>query len=163
MNSKPTNSRQLDQYDRGILDVLSVEGRLPVTELANRVGLSKTPCQSRLKRLQEEGYIKGFRAELNAQMLGLEHIAFAEVKLKDTTEQALNDFNKEVAKIRDVEQCHMIAGQFDYLIKVRTRDIQAYRRVLGEKISTLPHVMSTSTYVSMQAVKEEGLKPVNPL
>jgi Lrp/AsnC family leucine-responsive transcriptional regulator len=163
LNSKPTNSRQLDQYDRGILDVLSVEGRLPVTELANRVGLSKTPCQSRLKRLQEEGYIKGFRAELNAQMLGLEHIAFAEVKLKDTTEQALNDFNKEVAKIREVEQCHMIAGHFDYLIKVRTRDIQAYRRVLGEKISTLPHVMSTSTYVSMQAVKEEGLKPVNPL
>lgn len=163
MNSKPTNSKQLDQFDRGILDVLSVEGRLPVTELANRVGLSKTPCQSRLKRLQEEGYIKGFRAELNAQMLGLEHIAFAEVKLKDTTEQSLNDFNKEVAKIREVEQCHMIAGQFDYLIKVRTRDIQAYRRVLGEKISTLPHVMSTSTYVSMQAVKEEGLKPVNPL
>jgi Lrp/AsnC family leucine-responsive transcriptional regulator len=157
LNSKSTNSRQLDQYDRSILDVLSVEGRLPVTELANRVGLSKTPCQSRLKRLLEEGYIKGFRAELNAQMLGLEHIAFAEVKLKDTTEQALNNFNAAVAKIPEVEQCHMIAGQFDYLIKVRTTDIQAYRRVLGEKISTLPHVMSTSTYVSMQAVKEEGL------
>jgi len=149
--------RRLDQYDRNILDVLSVEGRLPVTELASRVGLSKSPCQSRLKRLQEEGFIKGFRAELNAQMLGLEHIAFAEVKLKDTTEKALNDFNLAVAKIREVEQCHMIAGQFDYLIKVRTQDIQAYRRVLGEKISTLPHVKSTSTYVSMQAVKEEGL------
>ena len=105
MNSKSTNSRQLDQYDRSILDVLSVEGRLPVTELANRVGLSKTPCQSRLKRLLEEGYIKGFRAELNAQMLGLEHIAFAEVKLKDTTEQALNNFNAAVAKIPEVEQC----------------------------------------------------------
>jgi Lrp/AsnC family leucine-responsive transcriptional regulator len=87
----------------------------------------------------------------------LEHIAFAEVKLKDTTEQALNNFNAAVAKIPEVEQCHMIAGQFDYLIKVRTTDIQAYRRVLGEKISTLPHVMSTSTYVSMQAVKEEGV------
>ena len=157
MNSRDAKSRPLDSFDRAMLDVLSVEGRLPVTELANRVGLSKTPCQSRLKRLQAEGYIKGFRAELNAQLLGLEHIAFAEVKLKDTTEQALNDFNNEVAKIREVEQCHMIAGQFDYLIKVRTTDIQAYRRVLGEKISTLPHVMSTSTYVSMQAVKEEGL------
>lgn len=157
MDSKSHEIRQLDQFDLGILEVLSMEGRIPVTELANRVGLSKTPCQNRLKRLQEEGFIKGFRAELNAQLLGLEHIAFAEVKLKDTTEQALNDFNQAVAEIREVEQCHMIAGQFDYLIKVRTRDIQAYRRVLGEQISTLPHVMSTSTYVSMQAVKEEGV------
>ena len=79
------------------------------------------------------------------------------MKLKDTTEKALSDFNREVAKIREVEQCHMIAGQFDYLIKVRTQDIQAYRRVLGEQISTLPHVMSTSTYVSMQAVIEDGI------
>jgi len=157
LDSKSHEIRQLDQFDLGILEVLSMEGRIPVTELANRVGLSKTPCQNRLKRLQEEGFIKGFRAELNAQLLGLEHIAFAEVKLKDTTEQALNDFNQAVAEIREVEQCHMIAGQFDYLIKVRTRDIQAYRRVLGEQISTLPHVMSTSTYVSMQAVKEEGV------
>ena len=157
MDSKSHEIRQLDQFDLDILEVLSMEGRIPVTELANRVGLSKTPCQNRLKRLQEEGFIKGFRAELNAQLLGLEHIAFAEVKLKDTTEQALNDFNQAVAEIREVEQCHMIAGQFDYLIKVRTRDIQAYRRVLGEQISTLPHVMSTSTYVSMQAVKEEGV------
>jgi len=157
LDSKSHEIRQLDQFDLDILEVLSMEGRIPVTELANRVGLSKTPCQNRLKRLQEEGFIKGFRAELNAQLLGLEHIAFAEVKLKDTTEQALNDFNQAVAEIREVEQCHMIAGQFDYLIKVRTRDIQAYRRVLGEQISTLPHVMSTSTYVSMQAVKEEGV------
>lgn len=157
MDSKEAKIRRLDQFDLIILEILSVEGRLPVTELATRVGLSKSPCQSRLKRLQEEGFIKGFRAELNAQMLGMEHIAFAEVKLKDTTEKALDDFNREVAKIHEVEQCHMIAGQFDYLIKVRTKDIQAYRRVLGEKISTLPHVMSTSTYVSMQAVKESGV------
>ena len=162
MSSESTKNRRLDKYDRSILEVLSVEGRLPVTELANRVGLSKSPCQSRLKRLQEDGFIKGFRAELNAQMLGLEHIAFAEVKLKDTTEKALKEFNLEVAKIHEVEQCHMIAGQFDYLIKVRTKDIQAYRKVLGEKISTLPHVMSTSTYVSMQAVKEQGLLSLDP-
>ena len=157
MGEKLNEKRQLDQFDRNILEVLSQEGRLPVTELANRVGLSKSPCQNRLKRLLEDGFIKGFHAELNPELLGLEHIAFAEVKLKDTTEKALSDFNREVAKIREVEQCHMIAGQFDYLIKVRTKDIQAYRRVLGERISTLPHVMSTSTYVSMQAVKEDGV------
>ena len=157
MGLELNKNRRLDQFDHRILEALSTEGRLPVTELANRVGLSKSPCQSRLKRLQEDGFIKGFRAELNAQLLGLEHVAFAEVKLKDTTEQALNDFNQAISTISEVEQCHMIAGQFDYLIKVRTQDIQAYRRVLGEKISTLPHVKSTSTYVSMQAVKENGV------
>lgn len=149
--------RQLDQFDLHILKVLSHEGRISVTELSDRVGLSKSPCQVRLKRLQSEGYIKGFRAELNAQMLGLEHVAFAEVKLRDTSERSLNAFNAAVGKITEVEQCHMIAGQFDYLLKVRTKDIQAYRRVLGEQISTLPNVMSTSTYVSMQSVKESGM------
>jgi Lrp/AsnC family leucine-responsive transcriptional regulator len=149
--------RQLDQFDLHILKVLSHDGRISVTELSDRVGLSKSPCQVRLKRLQSEGYIKGFRAELNAQMLGLEHVAFAEVKLRDTSERSLNAFNAAVGKITEVEQCHMIAGQFDYLLKVRTKDIQAYRRVLGEQISTLPNVMSTSTYVSMQSVKESGM------
>ncbi|WP_022954719.1 Lrp/AsnC family transcriptional regulator [Leucothrix mucor] len=149
--------RQLDQFDLHILKVLSHDGRISVTELSDRVGLSKSPCQVRLKRLQSEGYIKGFRAELNAQMLGLEHVAFAEVKLRDTSERSLNAFNAAVGKITEVEQCHMIAGQFDYLLKVRTKDIQAYRRVLGEQISTLPNVLSTSTYVSMQSVKESGM------
>ena len=149
--------RQLDQFDLHILKVLSHDGRISVTELSDRVGLSKSPCQVRLKRLQSEGYIKGFRAELNAQMLGLEHVAFAEVKLRDTSERSLNAFNAAVGKITEVEQCHMIAGQFDYLLKVRTKDIQAYRRVLGEQISTLPNVLSTPTYVSMQSVKESGM------
>lgn len=157
MDSNTDITRQLDQFDLHILNVLSHDGRISVTELSDRVGLSKSPCQVRLKRLQSEGYIKGFRAELNAQMLGLEHVAFAEVKLRDTSERSLNAFNLAVGKITEVEQCHMIAGQFDYLLKVRTKDIQAYRRVLGEQISTLPNVLSTSTYVSMQSVKESGV------
>lgn len=150
-------SNPLDRYDRRIIAVLEKDGRLPVTELARRVGLSKSPCQVRLKRLVEDGYILGFKAVLNMAKLDREHVAFTEVKLSDTTEKALAAFNAAVKQIPEVEQCHMIAGPFDFLLKVRTRDITAYRRVLGEAISALPHVANTSTYVSMQAVKDGPL------
>ena len=148
------NDSRLDQHDQKILAELSVDGRMSIAELARRIGLSKTPCQLRLKRLQADGYIKGFRAILDAEKLGQDHVAFVEVKLTDTRETALKGFNAAVSKIPEIEQCHMIAGAFDYLLKVRTTDIHAYRRVLGEVISTLPHVGSTSTHVSMEAVKD---------
>ncbi|WP_420567815.1 Lrp/AsnC family transcriptional regulator [Thalassovita sp.] len=147
----------LDRIDLKILSVLSTDGRIAVTELAKQVGLSKSPCQVRLKRLQEDGYIQGFRAVLDAGKLGLEHVAFAEVKLTDTTETALSAFNAAVMDVPEIEQCHMIAGSFDYLLKIRTSDIQSYRRVLGEVISGLPYVGSTSTHVSMQSVKDTAL------
>ena len=147
---------ELDQFDKKILRELSADGRLSITELSNRIGLSKTPCQLRLRRLIDEGFIEGFRAILSSQKLGLDHIAFVEVKLSDTREEALKSFNDAARKIREIEGCHMIAGRFDYLLKVRTRDIRRYRIVLGEKISTLPFVASTSTNVVMQTVKEDS-------
>ncbi len=147
----------LDHFDLKILEALSEDGRMSVLQLSKRVGLSKTPCQTRLKRLVDEGYILGFRAVLNPQKLGVDHIAFAEVKLSDTREKALEEFNTAVRKIKEVEECHMIAGAFDYLLKVRTSDIRKYRRVLGEKISSLPSVSNTSTFVVMQSVKETGI------
>lgn len=149
-------SDRLDRFDRKILEILAIDGRLPVTELSRRVGLSKSPCQVRLRRLIDKGYILGFRAVLDAAKLGQDHVAFAEVKLTDTRESALAAFNDAVRKVPEIEQCHMIAGSFDYLLKVRTSDIHAYRRVLGEVISNLPHVSSTSTHVSMQAVKDDA-------
>ena len=142
----------MDEYDRKILSVLSVEGRISMTALGERVGLSKTPVTARVKRLEEEGVITGYRATLSASKLGVEHIAFLEVKLSDTREKALDAFNKAVRAIPEVEACHMIAGGFDYLIKVRTPDIFAYRQVLGEQLSRLPNVASTSTYISMQSI-----------
>ncbi len=147
---------ELDRFDRRILDVLSAEGRLPVTELARRVGLSKSPVQARLKRLEAQGVIRGYRALIDVVRLGRDHVAFVEVKLSDTREAALGAFNAGVAAVPEVEECHMIAGDFDYLLKVRARDMVEYRRVLAERISTLPHVSSTSTYVAMQAIKEAG-------
>ena len=146
--------RQLDRFDRMILQVLSTDGRLPVTDLAKRIGMSKTPCQNRLKRLQADGFIVGFRAILDPQKLGQHHVAFTEVTMSDTREAALDAFNKAVQRVPEIEQCHMIAGSFDYLLKIRTTDIQAYRRLLGEIITVLPHVANTSTYVTMQSVKE---------
>lgn len=145
---------QLDRIDRKMLDELTRDGRIPVTELARRVGLSKTPCQLRLRRLQAEGYITGFRAVLDPAKLGREHVAFAEVRLSDTTERSLRAFNAAARAVPEIEECHMIAGSFDYLLKVRTRDMKDYRHVLGEVISALPHVAATSSYVSMEAVKD---------
>ena len=145
---------ELDQFDRRILDVLASDGRISITDLAQKVGLSKTPCQVRFKRLVAEGVIQGFRAVLDAKKLGLDHVAFAEVKLSDTREAALEQFNAGVRSIPEIEECHMIAGGFDYLLKVRTSDIRRYRAVLGEKISNLPNVANTSTFVAMETVKD---------
>lgn len=147
-------SVELDAFDRKMLGVLAENGRITVTELAQVVGLSKTPCQVRLRRLIDTGVITGFKAVLDVAKLGLDHVAFTEVKLSDTRERALEEFNAAVRKIPEVEECHMIASSFDYLLKVRTADIRRYRIVLGEKISSLPHVASTSTFVAMETVHD---------
>src|SRR5690554_4858555 len=134
----------LDSFDRRILAVLSVEGRLPVTELARRVGLSKSPVQARLRRLEGTGVIRGYRALVDQVRLGRDHVAFVEVRLDDTRERALSAFNAAVLRVPEIEQCHLIASSFDYLLKVRCESITAYRHILAEAISTLPHVASTS-------------------
>jgi Lrp/AsnC family leucine-responsive transcriptional regulator len=152
-----TPHSELDRFDRAILDILSFDGRISITDLAARIGLSKTPTQARVKRLEQDGVITGYRAVLDPIRIGRDHVAFVEVRLSDTREAALGAFNAAVRAIPEIEQCHMIAGAFDYLMKVRTRDMTAYRRVLAEQISTLPHVAHTSTYVAMQAVKEGGV------
>lgn len=144
----------LDHFDRKILAALRCDGRMTFTDLAKNVGLSKTPCQMRVRRLVETGVIVGFRAIIDPAKVGLEHVAFTEVKLTDTRETALTEFNAAVRGIPEVEECHMIASSFDYLLKVRTPDIRRYRSVLGEKISSLPFVASTSTFVAMETVRE---------
>ncbi len=147
----------LDAFDRKLLTELSRNGRLPVTELARRIGLSKSPTQARLKRLEAQGYILGYRALLDPEKLDRDHVAFVEVRLTDTREAALAAFNAAVIGVPEIETCHLIAGQFDYLLKIRVRDMRAYREILAEVVSELPHVSSTSTHVSMQAVKDAAL------
>jgi len=150
---------ELDGFDRKIIDVIAVDGRITVTELAKRIGLSKSPTQARLRRLEETGVVRGYRALFDPIMLGRDHVAYVEVKLSDTREAALAAFNAAVTKVPEIEQCHLIAGAFDYLLKVRTGSMSAYRLVLAEKLSTLPYLANTSTYVAMQAVKEEAVAP----
>ncbi|KQS49306.1 MULTISPECIES: Lrp/AsnC family transcriptional regulator [unclassified Sphingomonas] len=145
---------EMDGFDHKLVAALLEDGRMSVTDLAAAVGLSKTPCQVRLRKLIASGVIRGFCAIVDAEKMGLDHVAFAEVKLDDTREQALKAFNAAVRRIPEVEECHMIASSFDYLLKVRTADIRRYRAVLGEKISSLPHVASTSTFVAMETVKD---------
>ena len=153
MNETPL-AVDLDDFDRKILSILRRDGRITFTDLAQQVGLSKTPCQQRVKRLVDSGLIVGFRAIVDPAKVGLDHVAFTEVKLSDTREEALKQFNIAVRQIPEVEECHMIASSFDYLLKVRTPDIRRYRIVLGEKISSLPHVASTSTFVAMETICE---------
>ena len=153
MNETPL-AVDLDDFDRKILAILRQDGRITFTDLAQRVGLSKTPCQQRVRRLVDKGVITGFAAIVDPAKVGLDHVAFAEVKLSDTREAALKQFNAAVRAIPEVEECHMIASSFDYLLKVRTVDIRRYRIVLGEKISSLPHVASTSTFVAMETISE---------
>ena len=150
----PSDRIDLDRFDHAILRELAADGRISATELGRRIGLSKSPTQARMKRLEEQRVITGYRANLDPIRMGQAHVAFVEVRLSDTREAAVQAFNKAVLAVPEVEQCHMIASRFDYLLKVRTTDIQDYRRVLAEKISALPHVASTSTYVAMEAVKE---------
>jgi|TARA_R110002012_G_scaffold91371_3_gene222540 Lrp/AsnC family leucine-responsive transcriptional regulator len=145
---------KMDRFDATILSVLAEDGRISITDLAKRIGLSKSPTQARLKRLEEAGVILGYRALLDPVRLGLDHVAFVEVRLSDTRESALMAFNAAVIEVPEIEQAHMIAGNFDYLLKVRTRDMEAYRKFLGETITALPFVSNTSTYVVMEAVKE---------
>lgn len=156
--SKPNFSEiehvPLDRLDRAILGALAEDARISITDLAARIGLSKSPTQARLRRLEARGVIKGYRALLDPITLGLDHVAFVEVRLTNTREPALAEFNAAVRTVPEIEQAHMIASHFDYLLKVRTRDMADYRRVMGDVISALPHVAATSTFVAMEAVKE---------
>ena len=144
----------IDKIDDQIIRILAKNGRITLSDLAKEVNLSISPCQARLKKLEEKKYILGYHARINYEQLQKAHVAFVEVVLSDTRASALENFNKEVSKLESIEQCHMIAGSFDYLLKVRTKNISEYRLLLAEKISSLPNVASTSTFVSMESVKD---------
>lgn len=144
----------MDRIDHRILAALSRDAQMSMAALSDEVGLSKSPTLARVRRLEREGVITGYRAELNLEKLGLSHIAFVQVTLDNTRSDALNAFNAAVQDHSEIEAAHMIAGGFDYLLKVRTADVVAYRKVLGETIAALPHVAQTSTFVTMETVKD---------
>ncbi|MCP5081662.1 MAG: winged helix-turn-helix transcriptional regulator [Alphaproteobacteria bacterium] len=149
-----------DSIDRRILAELQSNGRLPIVELANRVHLTKTPTAERVKRLERTGVIKGYRADLEPELLGAGHVIIVHVSLTQTSDNALELFNRAVHRIPEIQSCYMLAGQFDYMLKVRTSDITHYRTVLGDQIGKLPGVQQTHSYVALEVVKENATIPV---
>ena len=145
-------STALDRTDRRLLALLQADGRLSIAELARQVHLSATPCLERVRRLERDGYIRGYAADLDPVKLGAGLIAFVEVQLDRTTPDVFNRFRDGVIGLDPVQECHMVAGGFDYLLKVRTADMAGYRRFL-EELAALAGIEQTHTYVVMEEVK----------
>ncbi len=147
-------ARELDAIDRRILDVLQADGRLSIVELAARINLTKTPCAERVRRLERAGIIGGYRAILDPQKVGREHVTVVQVVLSRTSDTSLQEFDDAVRDIPEIQTCLMVAGSFDYLLTVRTRDLAHYRAIYGEKIAKLPHMMHTHSFAVMDTVKD---------
>jgi Lrp/AsnC family leucine-responsive transcriptional regulator len=160
MKSNAPGMANLDSIDLAICDALQHNARLPVVELARQVGLSPTPCTLRIRKLEQDGVISGFYARLNPRALGQALMVFVTVSLKSTDEATLGAFNAAVKPVRQILECHMVGGGFDYLLKIRVRDMGEYRDILGGIIGALPMVESTHSYFVMEEVKESPLLPI---
>ena len=160
MTSSVSRLANLDLIDLILLDALQSDGRLPVVELAKRINLSPTPCTLRMRKLEQDGVISGYHARLNPAALGQALMVFVTVSLKATDEATLKAFNAAVKPVKPILECHMVGGGFDYLLKIRVRDMAEYRDILGGVIGTLPMVESTHSYFVMEEVKESPLLPI---
>lgn len=148
------STRRLDAIDIAILDALQRDGRLPNVALAKAVGLSATPCAERVRALEAAGIIRGYAVDLDAERLDLGLLVFIEVAIDRTSKDAFDAFRDAMVAIRQVQECHMVAGGFDYLVKVRVRDMAAYRAFLGEVLAKVPGIRSTHSYAVMERVKD---------
>ena len=160
-NDKKT--RLLDRIDRNILRHLQDDARLSYVELADKVGLSTSPCLERVKRLEKEGWILGYNARLAANKLQAGLLVFVEISLNYTSNNVFNEFRSAVKKWPEILECHLVSGDFDYLLKIRIADMAAYRELLGEIVQELPGVRDSRTLVAMETVKETSniLIPLN--
>lgn len=156
-----TDFIDLDRIDLRILTELQHNGRLSNVALSKRVNLSPTPCLERVKRLENKGYIKGYHAELNADKLGAGLLVFVQVSLDKTTPDVFSRFRSALTHLDEVQECHMVAGGFDYLLKLRFGDMTSYREFLGKDLATLPGIMQTHTYFVMEEVKHTAAIPLD--
>ncbi len=148
--------KALDRTDYRILEILQKNGRITNVDLAEQVHLSPPPCLERVKRLEREGYIDRYVGILNPYKLNAGLLAFIQVTLHSTASEDLKEFNKAVRRLEQVQECHMVSGGFDYLIKARASDMQAYRDFLGHQLAAIPNLRETHTYVVMQEVKVDN-------
>ena len=148
------DTRDIDDIDRQILKALQDDGRLSNAALARRIGLTSTPCLERVRRLERDGYILGYSARLNPRLLDAGLLVFVEIRLSRNSPSGFRDFRQRVLEVPEILDCHLVSGNFDYLIKARVRDMDAYRQLLGDRLLNLPGVDGSRTYVVMEQVKE---------
>ncbi len=150
----------LDRIDRQLLHILQTEGRLSVAELAERVALSATPCARRLQRLQAQGYIRGWRAVLDRQRLGLGVTVFVNVRLLHHRADAARSFEREIEAMPEVVACHVVSGAFDYLLEVVVPDLAGYERFV-RALQTLDTVQDITSHFAIRAVKQGAPLPLD--
>lgn len=160
MPTDQDSSIVLDKIDAKILRILQRDGRISNLKLAEAVHLSPTAVLERVKRLTRERYILGYEARLNPDKLGAGMLVFIEVVLDRTTHDAMNTFKAAVQVRPEILECHLVAGGFDYLIKTRVANMQAYREFVGSVIWALPGVRETRTYAVMEEVKNSTMLTV---
>nr|WP_315280097.1 Lrp/AsnC ligand binding domain-containing protein [uncultured Acinetobacter sp.] len=153
--------RKLDRIDRMILEILQKQGRIAISELAAMVNLSTTPCSERLKRLERDGIIMGYHARLSPVLLDKRLLVFLEIKLSAKSGDVFEQVARDLADIPEVLECHLISGEFDYLVKARLKEMSAYRKLLGNILKKLPASASSHSYVVMEEVKESSYLDLN--
>ncbi len=153
----------LDMHDLKILDVLQRDGRISVSDLARQINLSSTPCAQRLRKLEMQGYISGYKAVVEPGAIGLDLLVFIQVTLKETDETTLRAFNSAIGRVANVLECHMVGGDFDYLLKARISGMSDYRKLLGGEIGSLPMVQGTHSYFVMEEVKDGTPLPLKSM
>ncbi|GLX80319.1 AsnC family transcriptional regulator [Thalassotalea insulae] len=152
--------KPIDRIDRNILAQLQKDGRLSNVELSKRVGLSPTPCLERVKRLEKDKFITGYQAILNPHKLDAALLVIVEITLTKTSPDVFDDFAKAVHELDVIQECHLVSGDFDFLLKTRVSDMAAYRELLGDTLLRLPAVSESRTYVVMEEVKSSNILPI---
>jgi Lrp/AsnC family leucine-responsive transcriptional regulator len=145
--------KPLDAIDAAILDALQKDGRIAISSLARDVGLSGTACTERVRSLEATGIITGYTALLDGPKIGLGLLAFIEVSLDRISADSFDQFRQAIFSIPEIEECHMVAGGFDYLLKVRVADMQAFRRFLGDALASVPGIRQTHSYPVMEDIR----------
>ncbi len=145
--------KHLDNIDRNILITLQRDARIANVDLAKHVGLSPSPCLERVKRLEQQGYILSYNAQLDPVKLGAAMLVFVEISLEKTSPDIFADFSDAVQQQDDIQECHLVSGNFDFLLKTRVADMASYRNLLGDTLLRLPGVRESRSYVVMEEVK----------
>lgn len=154
MRIQKESSRTLDKIDRHILRLLQRDGRMAMKDLSEQVGLSITPCIERVRRMERDGVITGYYARVSPAAVGVNLLVFVEITLNQKSAKAFEQFRHEVLRIPEVMECHLVSGDFDYLIKARIREMAEYRTLLGDMLLQLPGAAQSKSYVVMEEIKE---------